>query len=454
MSKLTRREFLRRSSLLVGASLLAACAAPAAPAAAPQSAGSGEAAPAPSQEAYEFRVHTRAGADLDAYYLTVLDQFKEIVPLAEVKIEAIPGGALEYAAKMLVLMAGDQIGDTIWSASRAGFNRRFMGVRMLEPLDAFIEGEDFDLAQYYPNCIAEAQYEGNLMALPHISEPGNIGLMMNLDLFEQAGAEPLDFNSSMEDLIAAGEKLTSDGNSDGVMDVFGFARNVDYFNWVTHVRSFGGDFLNAEGTQCLLDSPEALAAFQQLYDVVYVHNISPSPAQVADGVTSMFQGGSLATMSGWPIHASQWPTVITDFKVGSTIVPNGPAGHGSMLNQHMMSVAAASKHKEAAWEWVKWTCSAEFSKTRALQGLGGPVGMPSVWHDEELLTSFPAWREWADIMDNVGPNYNAANLRGKEVEDAFNQGISAIMVQDITVEEGLLKIKDDVQEILDKSVAT
>jgi len=102
--------------------------------------------------------------------VTVLDQFKEVVPLADVKVEAIPGGALEYAAKMLVLMAGDQIGDTIWSASRAGFNRRFMGVGMLEPLDSFVEGEGFDLEQYYPNCIAEARYEGNLMALPHISE--------------------------------------------------------------------------------------------------------------------------------------------------------------------------------------------------------------------------------------------------------------------------------------------
>jgi hypothetical protein len=46
-----------------------------------------------------------------------------------------------------------------------------------------------------------------------------------------------------------------------------------------------------------------------------------------------------------------------------------------MLNQHMMSVATASRHKDAAWEWVKWSCSAEFSKARAMAGRGGPVGM-------------------------------------------------------------------------------
>ena len=204
----------------------------------------------------------------------------------------------------------------------------------------------------------------------------------------------------------------------------------------------------------MLESDEALAAFQQLYDVVYEYGISPSPAQVADGIPSMFQGGSLATMSGWPIHASQWPTKIEAFQVDSTIVPQGPAGHGSMLNQHMMSAASASEHKDAAWEWVKWTCSADFSKTRALQGLGGPVGMEKVWHDEDLLAAFPAWEEWARIMDDVGPNYNAANLRGKEVEDAFNQGVTAIMVQEVDVEQGLVNIVEAVQDILDKPIAT
>ena len=124
-----------------------------------------------------------------------------------------------------------------------------------------------------------------------------------------------------------------------------------------------------------------------------------------------------------------------------------------MLNQHMFSVAMASKHPAPAWEWVKWTCSAEFSKTRAMASGGGPVGIASVWHDEELLTKYPPLREWAAVMDVVGPNYNAANLRGKEVEDAFNQGASAIMTQEMGVEEGLVSITTEVQKILDKSIA-
>ena len=155
----------------------------------------------------------------------------------------------------------------------------------------------------------------------------------------------------------------------------------------------------------------------------------------------------------WPIHSSQWPVVLQDFRVGATMLPPGPAGRGSMLNQHMMSVAAVAQHPEAAWEWVKWTCGRKFSTERALKGLGGPVGMASVWHDPVLLTEFPAWAEWAKVMDNVGPNYTAANLRGKELEDTFNQGISAIMVQQVTPEEGLASVREECQKVLDKPIA-
>ena len=481
MSKLTRRALLRRGSVVLGASILAACA----PKVIKETVVVKEEvekvvketvvvkeavevekevtrvvekvvekeAPKKVEQPFELRIHTRVGGDLDQYFETVLDQFKEIVPNATVKIEAVPGGALAYASKVLVLYAGGQVGDALWSASRVGFNRRFMAVGIFAPLDPHMEAEHFDIEQYYDYCIDEATYDGKVMALPHISEPGNIGLMMNLDLFEQAGVEPLTFDSTTEDLINAGQAIAKDKNGDGKPDVWAFGNSNNYFRWVTHVRSYGGDFLNSEGTKCVLDDEKALAAFQNQYDLVYKYKITPSPADTEQSVTKMFQGGSLAMYVGWPIHASQWPDRIKDFKVSSTIMVNGPAGHGSMLNQHMMSVAAVAKHPEAAWEWVKWTCSRKFSIERALKGLGGPTGMASVWHDPGLLQEFPPWQEWAAIMDHVGPNNTAANLRGKELEDTLNQGISGIMVEEVGVKEGLERIREECQKVLDKPIA-
>jgi ABC-type glycerol-3-phosphate transport system substrate-binding protein len=314
-------------------------------------------------------------------------------------------------------------------------------------LDEWVHAEGFDVGRYYGHCIDEATYEGQLYALPHISEPGAVGLSMNLDLFQEAGVDPLTFDSSMEELVVAGQTIREK------TDKFGFARAFNYYNWVTHIRAFGGDFMSADGKRCvLLDDDKALAGVQHLYDLAHTWGISPRPDEMEGGLSGMFRGGTLATTTIWPVQATAWPKAVA-FEMGSTMMPKGPGGRGSMLNQHMFSVAIASQHPAQAWAWVKWICSAEFSKTRALADSGGPIGMPEVWHDKELLAQYPVWREWAKVMDEVGPNYTAANLRGQEVEDAFNQGASAIMTQAVGVQEGLQKITKEVQKILDKSIA-
>lgn len=79
--------------------------------------------------------------------------------------------------------------------------------------------------------------------------------------------------------------------------------------------------------------------------------------------------------------------------------------------------------------------------------------MASVWHDVELLGEFPILEEWGRVMDKVGPNYTAANLRGKELEDASNRNATAIMVQEVGVEEGLRRVRDECQKVLDKPIS-
>lgn len=475
MKKLSRRDLLRKGSLVVGATTLAACAPKVVKETVvvekeveklvEQTVVVKEAvevekevtrvvekvvekeAPQKVAEPYELRVNIRAGRDLNEYIEQVLDEFKTVEPNATVKLEVVPGGALEFAAKVLVLHAGGQMGDVVWSASRAGFNRRFMAIGIMADHNPFVEAESFDIGQYYGYCIDEATYEGALMALPHISEPGNIGLVLNLDLFEQAGVEPIGWDSTMEDLINAGKAIKEKTG------MWGFGNETGYFRWVTHIRSFGGDLLNAEGTKCVLDDEKAMAAMQQQYDFVYADEIHPSPADIEGGINKMFQGGQVAMAAAWPINTTNWPKLITDFKAQGTMIPPGPAGRGSLLNQHMMSVASAAVHPEGAWEFVKWTCSRKFSLDRCLQALGGPVGMVSVWHSTEILKEFPVYAEWASVMDEVGPNYTAANLRGKELEDAFNQNIAAIMVQEVGVAEGLDRVRAECQKVLDKPIA-
>ena len=66
----------------------------------------------------------------------------------------------------------------------------------------------------------------------------------------------------------------------------------------------------------------------------------------------------------------------------------------------------------------------------------------------------PSWQEWGDVVGQVGPNSTAANLRGREREDTFNQGVSAIMVEEVTMEVGLESDNVACHEALNRSLVT
>jgi len=398
-----------------------------------------------------LRVHTRQGADLDVFWTEKQKLFLDRYPHVTIKLEVVPGGVEPYAAKMLAVFAANQVGDVIWSASRAGFSRQFMSLGMMRPLDDLMKSEGFDLGLYYPNCIAEVTYEGKVMALPYISEPGNLGIANNLNLMKQRGAKPLTWDSTLDDLVKTAVACQFDENKDGKIDHFGWGVSRTYFAMVAYFRSFGGDLLSPDGKKCVMYSPEVKATVKWHHDLIYKHKGSLTPAEVEESTDQMFFAGRLGMAQYWPFAVLSWRVTIKDkFQSSFTVNPPGPKGRGSLLNQHMMSVAAASKSVEEAWAYVKWACSRELVKIGCLEGKRGPVGMASIYHDPDILAKIPEWEEWARIMDNVGPNYIAANLRGREMEDAFNNGIQEIWLNKIGVDEGVSKVAKAVQDVLDK----
>ena len=63
---------------------------------------------------------------------------------------------------------------------------------------------------------------------------------------------------------------------------FGISSSITYAAaWYGFLRSNGADFADPTGTKCLLDSPEAIAVFQNLQDLIYKHRVAPGPGQLA-----------------------------------------------------------------------------------------------------------------------------------------------------------------------------
>src|SRR5262245_32655995 len=109
--------------------LLAACGAPAAPAAGNS--------PAPATKQATVVVHSRAGtADHSAYQQARIPLFREKFPHIELRYEDIPGG--EMRTKLLVLAAGGGIGDLAWNGIFVG-SHELLAKGVFQPVEKFIK---------------------------------------------------------------------------------------------------------------------------------------------------------------------------------------------------------------------------------------------------------------------------------------------------------------------------
>ena len=194
-------------------------------------------------------------------------------------------------------------------------------------------------------------------------------LFYNKDLFDQAGIPypPSDPTQAWtwEQFVAAAQKLTVDVNGkhsgaegfdpDKIV-TYGAAFDKTYEGWTFYpfIFSNGGQVVNQDGTQLLLDSPAAAEAMQALADLMWVQRVTPTPAQDANlpGYVTMLQTGNLAMhISG---HWSLLDYAATqDLRFGVAVLPKFKTPVTVVLGSPTV-IFADTQHKEAAIRFYKF----------------------------------------------------------------------------------------------------
>ncbi|GAB3821898.1 ABC transporter substrate-binding protein [Kribbella italica] len=118
-------------------------------------------------------------------------------------------------------------------------------------------------------------------------------LYYNTDAFAAAGLDPAPFTAqtawSWDDFVQAADKLTvdqngkhpsEDGFDSGKVKQFGTIAPFGGGGLYSLLRSNGADVVNADGTKFALDSAAAVDVLQKIQDLIYVHRVAPTPAQL------------------------------------------------------------------------------------------------------------------------------------------------------------------------------
>jgi len=346
-SRLSRRAFLRGTAMASVGLALVACAPTA-----PGAATGGDAAAAPAGDVIEVRFMSRAGAENNVNAQKVLDEdFTGANPGIKVSVEAAPDG---WEDKLLAQMVAGEAVDIFEAWGNIFFNWTERDLLLdVQPL------VDRDLTQEAVDDYNTFQWEGLVMRGKRVGMPKYINIMtvcVNVDAFEKYGVElpPEDGNWTHDDYYNTAKALTEAARTAGDEGFWGGWKpmwNWDRF-WNT-IYMFDGKVADEKyGKVCLLDQPEAQAAMQWVYDIIWKDNFWAQPAQVEnkwghDDIAAGFIG--YAEDGTYPIGMAKKFEDIVRWDLRH--VPTGPTGKRSVLGTtDAWSITGQTKNPDEAWQ--------------------------------------------------------------------------------------------------------
>jgi ABC-type glycerol-3-phosphate transport system substrate-binding protein len=366
----------------------------------------------------------------------------------KVVFEDIP--ANEYFTKVTALSAAKQLGDLVFGYNSSGYNATWAFKGILAPHDPYIQQDKYDLKQFYDACIDGCRFEGKLYSMPPVGHPGEINIYWNKDLFQAAGAKPLDDSLTLDSVVEAAKATTKESAGS---TQWGYASDMSgWFQIIQRVRLFGGDELSEDGKKSLMNSDAAKAALQWEHDMRYKHKVAPTPDKVQDNVGNMFTAGKVAMNTNNVANISVYKKPIGDkFKWAPQAWPTGQGGyHGATIHVNTTGLTTQAKEPGLAWEFLKSILTQEVGVQKVLMGSGSPGARPDVWQDKRLTELDPWYAKANDILKVAKAPNMAYNLRTAEVDNVMSQRVSEIMLNKATPAEGAEKMAKEMQAILDQ----
>jgi multiple sugar transport system substrate-binding protein len=280
--------------------------------------------------------------------------------------------------------------------------------------------------------------KGKLFSLPFV---GNVSLFAyRSDLFTKYGlAAPKTWN----DVLVAAKKISENEPSVAGVSFRGVKGNPILTAFLPIFWSFGADFMDASG-KATVNSPEALRALKFFLELAKY-----APKSVPMNNTAQVRDGLLAGTVGiapevWPAWLGKIDDPTASVVAGKVKIGKHPADvkkSAPMIGIWHVAIPAASKNKQAAFDFLDFLTSKETQKLMVLKA-GLPPSRVSVFADKEILAKYPWYPAilealesgyarprtlyWAEIENTMGGLVQEALIGAKTPEQALNEANAKI----------------------------
>ncbi|MCO6452560.1 MAG: sugar ABC transporter substrate-binding protein [Caldilineales bacterium] len=319
------------------------------------------------------------------------------------------------------------------------------------PLDNWVQADGFDLSPFNPAAIDCATVDSKLYGIPY-SNMSNI-LVYRADLFDRYGFLPPRTLTELYDVaIGLRKALVADGETDTYGLIArgkpGAGANV----WIlgsSIAPAFGARLYDEEGHPAF-DSPEMVAALSYYADLI--QQSAPPDSERIDwynGSERYFQGEAAMFIEA-ASEIAKWYDLKSPVAELSkvTLIPAGPGGdRHAGLYAPAWNIPAASRHPEAAWQFIRWAASPEPAAIDLTSGHLEQARL-SALTDPRAKQVYPA-----DLVDAViTTRAFARNERTIEdawlpVGDAFGEAIAEAISGRLDAKSALSKAQAKIVEI-------
>jgi multiple sugar transport system substrate-binding protein len=440
----TKSVFVRLSTLLMIVSvLLAACAPAAVPTAVEPQVITNTvvvtATPGPTEpaEPVEITYYTFSAAP---DHLNDLDQMVQIFeaahPNIKVKIETAPFA--DYFTKLQTLVAGGTAPD-VFELNYENFVTYADKGLLLDLSPMMAADTALDASVYSERANSAFNYNGMQLGLP--ATFSTVMLFYNKDLFDKAGVAYPTADWTWADAVEAGKKLNDPANG-----VWGLYSGIQFWEFYKKAAQNNCKFFSDDKTEVLINSPECVQALQTMVDMVKTDKVVPSAADMggqADG--DMFLAGKLAMdVTGiWMFSAYK----DAPFQWDVNVEP-GMVNKATHFFANGVSIFAASKHPQEAYEWVKFfTSDAEMAKIRIASGWELPALKDPALFQDYLSQTPPANRQ--AVIDSLEfAVVPPVIVRQSEMQDGINKLLEQVMLDQLEPQEALDQAKTLIEGLM------
>ncbi|GGA42132.1 ABC transporter substrate-binding protein [Paenibacillus physcomitrellae] len=303
----------------------------------------------------------------------------------------------------------------------------------LEPLDSYIEKDaDLNIDDFYPGLLNYDRIDGVTYGLP-VGFTTRV-VYYNKKLFDEAGVAYPQDGWTWDDLKQMAVKLTDKSKKQyGI----GMRASVDVYGLQGTVWSNGGSYVSDDGKQIdgYMNGKETVEALETQSNAIkdgYGVLVGGKNQQSGDDI---FKAGKIAMWETglWPLQGFKDANM--DF--GTVVTPAfGDKPLKGVINESAISIAKDSKHKEEAWEFLKFFVSPESIKIRTAD-----LPVRSSTAKEMNLSEDPLYKPFYTMLDR-STNIPAFLLNPKwdQIDSNLATAVEAIM------------LGNDAQDAMDQAV--